>query len=108
MAELQSLRIRLNFIRAYLSTCSGQNFEILRKEFYGREYLYEHIHQYSIGDLSLIQRGTLNQQLQKAYKIGEAHVLKCQLCSVKGFICEICNGHRVLYPFHINTTFRVS
>lgn len=108
MAELQALRIRLNFIRAYLYTCSPKSMEELQCLFFGKEYLYEHIHQYSIGDLSMIQRGTLYQELQKAFKKGEAHILKCPLCSLKGFICEICNGSRILYPFHIETTFRVS
>ncbi|KAH8290192.1 hypothetical protein KR054_000920 [Drosophila jambulina] len=107
MAELQSLRIRLNFIRAYLYTCAPPtSIELLQNQFSGREYLYEHIHQYSIADLGLIQRGVLCQQLQKAFKLGEAHVLKCRLCQLKGFICEICQSPRVLYPFHISTTFR--
>ncbi|KAH8358258.1 hypothetical protein KR084_010691 [Drosophila pseudotakahashii] len=106
MAELQSLRIRLNFIRAYLYTCAPSSIELLQNQFAGREYLYEHIHLYSIADLSLIQRGVLCQQLQKAYKVGEGHVLKCRLCQLKGFICEICQSPRVLYPFHISTTFR--
>ncbi|SPP72742.1 uncharacterized protein LOC117579044 [Drosophila guanche] len=106
MAELQSLRIRLNFIRAYLYTCAPTSIELLQNHFCGREYLYEHIHQYSIADLGMIQRGGLCQQLQKAFKLGEAHVLKCRLCQLKGFICEICQSPRVLYPFHISTTFR--
>ncbi|XP_054738244.1 pleckstrin homology domain-containing family M member 1 [Anastrepha obliqua] len=106
MADLQSLRIRLNFLRAYLYTCEPKSIQLLQQQFYGREYLYEHIHLYSISDLLLILRGTLCQQLQKAYKIGESHVLKCPLCSVKGFICEICKSSRVLYPFHIETTYR--
>ncbi|XP_022232872.2 uncharacterized protein LOC111081190 [Drosophila obscura] len=106
MAELQSLRIRLNFIRAYLYTCAPTSIELLQNHFCGREYLYEHIHQYSIADLGMIQRGALCQQLQKAFKLGEAHVLKCRLCQLKGFICEICQSPRVLYPFHISTTFR--
>uniref|UniRef100_A0A1I8MSZ2 RUN domain-containing protein n=1 Tax=Musca domestica TaxID=7370 RepID=A0A1I8MSZ2_MUSDO len=108
MAELQALRIRLNFIRAYLCTCSPKSFEELQRLFFGKEYLYEHIHQYSIGDLAMIQRGLLYQKLQKAYKVGEAHILKCPLCSLKGFICEICKGPKVLYPFHIETTYRCS
>ncbi|KAM7345959.1 pleckstrin homology and RUN domain containing M1 isoform 1-T2 [Cochliomyia hominivorax] len=108
MAELQALRIRLNFIRAYLCTCSPASFQELQRQFFGKEYLYEHIHQYSIGDLAMIQRGTLYQQLHKAFKLGEAHILKCTLCSYKGFICEICNSSRILYPFHIETTFRCS
>uniref|UniRef100_A0A1A9WQY7 RUN domain-containing protein n=1 Tax=Glossina brevipalpis TaxID=37001 RepID=A0A1A9WQY7_9MUSC len=108
MAEMQSLRIRLNFIRAYLCTCSAISFEELQRKFFGKEYLYEHIHQYSIGDLLMIQRGSLYQQLHSAFKAGESHILKCSLCKVKGFICEICKSSRILYPFHIETTFRCS
>uniref|UniRef100_A0A1B0BX73 RUN domain-containing protein n=1 Tax=Glossina palpalis gambiensis TaxID=67801 RepID=A0A1B0BX73_9MUSC len=108
MAEMQSLRIRLNFIRAYLCTCSTISFEELQRKFFGKEYLYEHIHQYSIGDLLMIQRGSLYQQLHSAFKAGESHILKCSLCKVKGFICEICKSSRILYPFHIETTFRCS
>lgn len=108
MAELQSLRIRLNFIRAYLYTCCPSSIEELQKLVFMKDYLFEHIHQYSIGDLNLIQRGTLANQLQRAVSSGELHILKCVLCSVKGFICEICNSHKVLYPFHIDTTYRVS
>ncbi|XP_055838216.1 pleckstrin homology domain-containing family M member 1 [Episyrphus balteatus] len=106
MAELQSLRIRLNFIRAYLYTCCPSSIDELKRLVFMKDYLFEHIHQYSIGDLNLIQQGTLSSQLQKAVNCGEQHILKCGLCSVKGFICEICSSPKVLYPFHINTTYR--
>lgn len=33
------------------------------------------------------------------------HVLKCPLCSAKGFICEICmNTDDIIFPFELNTT----
>lgn len=107
MAQLQLLRIKLNFIRAYLFTCCESIIDNLQKLLWPKEYLYEHIHQYSIADLMMIQKGTLAQLLQKTVQFGEDHILNCRLCSVKGFICEICNSPKVLYPFHIETTFRV-
>lgn len=106
MATLQSLRIRLNFIRAYLFTCCQPIIDELQKQVWSREYLYEYIHSYSMADLAMIQRGTLAQLLQKTVTFGEQHIINCPLCSVKGFICEICNGPKVLYPFHLDTTFR--
>lgn len=48
MAELQVLRNQLNFLRAYLYTCREPIIEQLQKQMWPREYMYEHIHQYSI------------------------------------------------------------
>lgn len=48
MAQLQILRNQLNFLRAYLYTCREPVIEQLQKKMWPREYMYEHIHQYSI------------------------------------------------------------
>lgn len=106
MASLQSLRIQLNFIRAYLFTCCTPIIKELQKQVWSREYLYEHIHRYSIADLMMIQKNVLSQLLQRTVSFGEHHIMNCSLCSVKGFICEVCTSPKVLYPFHIDTTFR--
>lgn len=106
MAELQALRIQLNFIRAYLYTCCSSSIEELKRLVSMKSYLFEHIHQYSIEDLNLIRQGTLYDQLLKAVNYGEQHILNCVVCSVKGFICEICKSPKVLYPFHIEKTYR--
>ncbi|CAK9820363.1 Pleckstrin homology domain-containing family M member 3 [Anthophora quadrimaculata] len=50
--------------------------------------------------------GTLAQQLQKVVKFARNHVINCWLCSQKGFICEICNNPKVIYPFDMDTTYR--
>lgn len=107
MANLQSLRIQLNFIRAYLFTCCESIIEKFQKKLWTKSYLYEHIHIYSIADLTLIPKGILHQLLQKTVAFGQEHIIDCPLCCQKGFICEICNSFKVLYPFDIETTFRV-
>lgn len=48
MAELQTLRNQLNLLRAYLYTCREPIIVQLQKQMWPREYMYEHIHQYSI------------------------------------------------------------
>lgn len=107
MAELQSLRIQLNYIRAYLFTCCAPIIENLQKQLWSKEYLYEHIHRYSMADLQMIPKGLLADQLRKAITFGRQHILDCVICSQKGFICEICQSDRVLYPFDVTTTFKV-
>ncbi|XP_076641669.1 pleckstrin homology and RUN domain containing M1 isoform X2 [Halictus rubicundus] len=106
MAQLQSLRIQLNLLRAYLFTCREPIIESLQKKVAPRDYLYEHVHQYSISDLLDIPNGTLAQQLQKVVEFARNHVLNCWLCSQKGFICEICNNPNVIYPFNMESTYR--
>lgn len=106
MAQLQSLRIQLNLLRAYLFTCREPIIESLQKKVTPRDYLYEHVHQYSASDLLDIPNGILAQQLQKVVEFARNHVINCWLCSQKGFICEVCNDTKVIYPFDMESTFR--
>lgn len=106
MAQLQSLRIQLNLLRAYLFTCREPIIESLQKKVAPRDYLYEHVHQYSVADLLDIPNGTLAQQLQDVVEFARNHVIKCWLCSQKGFICEVCNNPKVIYPFDMDSTYR--
>jgi len=108
MAQLQSLRIQLNLLRAYLFTCREPIIESLQRKVAPKDYLYEHVHQYSVSDLLDIPNGILAQQLQKVVEFARNHVINCWLCSQKGFICEVCNDTKVIYPFDMESTFRVS
>lgn len=126
MTKLQTLRIQLNFLRDYLYTCREPVIEELQKQMHGKEYMYEHIHYYSIKvrcscrfiyqikniisfkDLFQIRNGALLKQLEKVINYGIEHVKNCWLCSQKGFICEICNKSKVLYPFDVDSVYRVS
>ncbi|XP_050313889.1 sorting nexin-29 [Anthonomus grandis grandis] len=106
MAELLTLRNQLNLLRAYLYTCRKPIIEQLQKQMWPKEYMYEHIHQYSLSDLHEIQSGNLAQQLEKVVKFGRDHVFNCWLCSQKGFFCEICNDSKALFPFDVESVFR--
>lgn len=48
MANLQSMRIQLNFLRDYLFTCREPVIEELQQQINGKNYMYEHVDQYSI------------------------------------------------------------
>jgi pleckstrin homology domain-containing family M member 1 len=110
MYNLQKLRIQINFVRAYLFNCDSDNcratMDKLRRHLFSRAYLYESIHQYSIADLELIKLKSFSEMLTKNIGIGREHILKCNLCSQKGFLCEVCQKPEVLYPFDVDGTFR--
>ncbi|CAG9759589.1 unnamed protein product [Ceutorhynchus assimilis] len=106
MAQLQTLRTQLNFLRAYLYTCRDPIIEQFQKQMWPREYMYEHIHQYSISDLDEIQNNVLAQHLEDVIKFGRNHVSSCWLCSQKGFVCEVCTNPKALFPFDVENVFR--
>lgn len=107
MRELRALRIQLNYIRAYLFTCSSRIVEQLKKQLWCKDYLFEHIHRYSISDLEQTSKGCLGEQLSKIAQFGQEHILNCALCSRKGYFCELCQSNNILYPFDIDTTMKV-
>lgn len=48
MSRLENLRIQLNYLRDYLFTCREPVIEKFKSLIWPKEYMYEHIHQYSI------------------------------------------------------------
>lgn len=106
MAHLQELRIQLNFLKAYIFQCREPVIEELQKRIWPREYLYDHVHLYTIADLAQIPNGSLLLQLEKVVNFAKSHVMDCWLCSQKGFICEVCRNPKILYPFETSTTYR--
>nr|XP_037849748.1 putative pleckstrin homology domain-containing family M member 1P [Chlorocebus sabaeus] len=34
------------------------------------------------------------------------HVYHCDLCTQRGFICQICQHHDIIFPFEFDTTVR--
>lgn len=101
MANLQALRMQLNILRGYLFTCNKPVVEELKKLIWPREYLFEHVHLYSVADLLEISTGSLSRLLVKVVLFARDHVLSCTLCRLKGFICEVCSSQTIIYPFDL-------
>ena len=59
-------------------------------------------------DFLQIQPGNLAHFLKRVIVFAAKHVQQCALCSQKGFICEICDSEKVIYPFDVELTVRVS
>ncbi|BES97911.1 DUF4206 [Nesidiocoris tenuis] len=110
MNVVRNQRMKLNLLRQYLFTCHDTAKNRLQNILWPREYLYEHVHLYSIMDLMETADGTLQLLLKKAITISEGHVRSCALCSQKGFICELCRKPDVpvelIFPFDVDRIHR--
>ncbi|XP_013416946.1 uncharacterized protein LOC106178352 isoform X1 [Lingula anatina] len=106
MNDVKLLRMQLRYLKTYLFTCNQNIAEEFKRMVWPKEYLFDHIHLYSLNDLYQVQSGQLSQSLKKVVKWAAKHVYECRLCSQKGFICEICDNPKVIFPFEIDSTIR--
>ncbi|XP_067658707.1 pleckstrin homology domain-containing family M member 1-like isoform X2 [Haliotis asinina] len=106
MEDVRLLRQQLCSLKTYLFTCHQSVAVDLRKKVWPREHLYDSRHLCSLSDLLQIPSGQLARFLKEIVKFASKHVYDCSLCSQKGFICEVCNNPKVIYPFEVESTYR--
>ncbi|XP_063965115.1 uncharacterized protein LOC129276665 isoform X1 [Lytechinus pictus] len=104
LEEVKGVRMQLKYLKAYLFTCKQSVAEELKKRVWPREYMLDHVHLYSMLDFNQVQAGTLSPILRKVVVFAVKHVQQCALCSQKGFICEICENSKIIYPFDTDLT----
>ncbi|XP_030842426.1 pleckstrin homology domain-containing family M member 1 isoform X2 [Strongylocentrotus purpuratus] len=104
LEEVKGVRMQLKYLKAYLFTCKQSVAEELKKRVWPREYMLDHVHLYSMLDFTQVQAGTLSPILRKVVVFAVKHVQQCALCSQKGFICEICENSKIIYPFDTDLT----
>ncbi|XP_070561558.1 pleckstrin homology domain-containing family M member 1-like isoform X3 [Ptychodera flava] len=104
--DIKQLRVQLNYLKAYLFTCKQSVAEEMRRRIWPREYMLDNVNVYSIADLKQVQSGQQAQNLKKIINFAAKHIKGCSLCSQKGFICEICDNPKVIYPFDLELTVR--
>jgi len=61
-----------------------------------------------VQDLQEVYSGTLFELLEYKIATSREHVYHCEVCSQKGFVCEICRNPKVIYPFDLGDNYRVS
>ncbi|XP_017404809.1 pleckstrin homology domain-containing family M member 1 isoform X2 [Cebus imitator] len=80
-------REQLKLLGDYLGLCRSGALKELSKRLNHRNYLLESPHRFSVADL-------------------QQHVYHCDLCTQRGFICQICHHHDIIFPFEFDTTVR--
>ncbi|XP_004365941.1 hypothetical protein CAOG_01070 [Capsaspora owczarzaki ATCC 30864] len=101
LAALRTTRTQLTLMKDYLRTCrTGAK---LLESIADREYLVNESELYSMRDLlEIYPEDKISEPLRALARNGMAHVMKCELCQAKGFICEFCNNSKdILYPFQL-------
>ncbi|XP_077870353.1 pleckstrin homology domain-containing family M member 1-like [Saccoglossus kowalevskii] len=104
--DVKQVRSQLTYLKAYLFTCKQSVAEELRRRVWPKEYMLDNVHLYSVTDLIQVQSGQLLPHLKKIINFAAKHVKNCSLCSQKGFICEICDSPKIIYPFDLELTVR--
>lgn len=99
-------REQLKLLGDYLGLCRSGALKELSKRLSHRNYLLESPHKYSVADLQQISEGVYEGFLKALIEFASQHVYHCDLCTQRGFICQICHHHDIIFPFEFDTTVR--
>ncbi|XP_008052311.1 pleckstrin homology domain-containing family M member 1 [Carlito syrichta] len=99
-------REQLKLLGDYLGLCRSGALKELSKRLNHRNYLLESPHKFSVADLQQIAEGVYEAFLQALIAFASQHVYHCDLCTQRGFICQICRHHDIIFPFEFDTTVR--
>nr|KAF6296623.1 pleckstrin homology and RUN domain containing M1 [Myotis myotis] len=99
-------REQLKLLGDYLGLCRSGALKELSKRLTHRNYLLESPHKYSVADLQQISEGVYEGFLKTLIEFASQHVYHCDLCTQRGFICQICHHHDIIFPFEFDTTVR--
>ncbi|NWY21111.1 PKHM1 protein, partial [Aphelocoma coerulescens] len=108
MGRILRSREQLKLLGDYLIMCRSGALKELSKRLDHRHYLLECPHKYSVADLRQIADGVFESFLQSLLQFASHHVYSCDLCTQRGFICQICNSSSIIFPFEFDTTTRCS
>lgn len=106
MSQAHSLRQRLRLLGDYLLTCRSGACKNLQARMQQRTYLLESSHLYSVMDLRQIAEGEYATYLNTFLQYASNHVFHCDLCTQRGFICQICHADDIIFPFQFDSTTR--
>ncbi|XP_016096244.1 pleckstrin homology domain-containing family M member 1 [Sinocyclocheilus grahami] len=106
MTEVQSLRQKLRFLGDYILICRSDISKQIQPRLQQRTYLLDNSDLYSVLDLQQIADEHYESYLRSLIQFGSKHVLNCDLCTQRGFICQICNTDNIIFPFQFDSTTR--
>ncbi|KAJ8383499.1 hypothetical protein AAFF_G00220160 [Aldrovandia affinis] len=106
MALAHALRQRLRLLGDYLLTCRSGIGKTIQAKLDQRNYLLESCNLYSVTDLREIADGHYESFLLSLIQFASNHVYHCDLCTQRGFICQICNTNGIIFPFEFESTTR--
>ncbi|XP_012225046.1 run domain Beclin-1-interacting and cysteine-rich domain-containing protein [Linepithema humile] len=101
------LRTKLFFLKDFLFTCRFATSvqDVLKKE---PNYIISDPHVYSIQNFIDVKLSVLSVKLQELVQVCCAHVVDCELCQARGFVCELCCSKDIIFPWDLSKVVRCS
>ncbi|XP_061666736.1 pleckstrin homology domain-containing family M member 1 [Syngnathoides biaculeatus] len=106
MGLVHKLRLRLRLLGDYLLTCRSRACKMLQARMEQRTYLLESSSLYSVRDLREIAEEQYTSYLASLCQFASSHVFRCDLCTQRGFICQMCHSDDIIFPFQFDSTAR--
>ncbi|XP_022913541.2 run domain Beclin-1-interacting and cysteine-rich domain-containing protein [Onthophagus taurus] len=105
LATCRTYRIGLHYMRDFILNCRFAETiqDYLNCE---RTFLFNDPELFSLEDLLSVRSGEMKSHLRCVIEMCWRHILECQLCSARGFICEICKDPKVIFPWQQRTVSR--
>ena len=98
LREAKMYRKQLFHLKKYLGVCRIA--QDLYRDVNTPVHVGNELDLYSLNELVALQRGFYNERLRKLVADSIAHIIQCELCKAKGYICEVCDDSRdILFPF---------
>eukprot|EP00048_Salpingoeca_helianthica_P004278 m.75356 g.75356 ORF g.75356 m.75356 type:complete len:635 (-) comp13131_c0_seq1:37-1941(-) len=113
LAKARESRLHLLRMRSYIASCSRVLAdENMTKAVAGDDSVLNKICNilandsdvdlYSIAELVAVRDGHYLKELKHLTIVAEKHIRACEGCRGKGFLCMVCNGPDILFPFDAN------
>lgn len=100
LSLVRKLRQNLVYMRQYLDECRLANAsKLVDHQIGAQRYLIQSARMYSMADLVAVESGSLVEQLNRVVHVFDSHIRKCDICTGKGYLCEICGNNEVMFPY---------
>ena len=105
--KLAKLRKKLAAMLTYLLSCGVATKTSLLKGLKSRPHFVRGERLYSMQDLMSLHEKRLLPHVKEVVALCERHIREeCTTCRSKGFICEVCNDSKPIYPFDTETSMQ--
>eukprot|EP01134_Creolimax_fragrantissima_P003077 CFRG3077T1 len=103
LVAVEKLRVKLGHLFHYVRLCRvGEPF-MSRVQ---HTYLADNPTIYSMVDMYDVYSGQMRAYLRKLVSIFREHVLECELCIARAYVCEMCNDRSHIFPFDTEDTYQ--
>ncbi|PNF39277.1 hypothetical protein B7P43_G16691 [Cryptotermes secundus] len=100
LSLVKKIRENILIMKKYFVSCKSAIESRFLWQLQERQHFLENVDSFSLQDLIDVNSGELLQYLEKVQVAFVKHIKEdCKLCYGRGFVCELCDGDEVIFPF---------